>query len=276
MDPARFGATDAESFALPIQIVEAQTDDFPGPQAIGHKQHEDCTIADVDRPLTLYGGQQTLNVIAFDTLRNGLVGHEPGRHDPCREPEVTPAPFLRKVEEPPQALREVVDCPPAPDTPPVLGFDQIVDVRHLYGVQRNAPLCKPGEEVVGRPAIVDDGRVRQAAFVSQPRLVHPQFGTVRRVVFVGLLEPAEEPHQVDAGADEPLTSFGRGRPVAPAAIRLGPYRRCCFDALKADSLAFPQIQKVDKVEMGVGAFAQRASASTYLLQVAKIACPRFG
>ena len=53
MGPARLRAANPNDLVLPVQIVQSQADDFPGPQPVSNKEHEDRAVALVDRAIPL-------------------------------------------------------------------------------------------------------------------------------------------------------------------------------------------------------------------------------
>jgi len=63
MGPARLRAANPNDLVLPVQIVEPQPGDFPGPQPVGDKQHEDRAVALVDWAIPLNRGQQTQDIL---------------------------------------------------------------------------------------------------------------------------------------------------------------------------------------------------------------------
>ena len=64
MGPARFRAANANDLVLPVQIVEPQPGDFPGPQPVSDKQHQDRAVALVDRAIALNRSQQAQDILA--------------------------------------------------------------------------------------------------------------------------------------------------------------------------------------------------------------------
>ena len=152
MGPSWLRAANANDLVLPVQIVEPQAGDFPGPQPVGDKQHEDRAVALVDRTIPLNRSQQAQDILAPQALRHGLVRHEPRRHDPRSQPRPAPAARFGKQEERLQTLRVIVYRPAAPGSPPVLCRNGIVDVGHPDGVQGNIVSGQPEEEVIGGAA----------------------------------------------------------------------------------------------------------------------------
>jgi hypothetical protein len=69
MSPSWLRAANANDLVLPVQIVEPQAGDFPGPQPVSDKQHEDRAVALVDRAIPLNRGHQTQDILAPDALR---------------------------------------------------------------------------------------------------------------------------------------------------------------------------------------------------------------
>ena len=66
MGPSWLRAANPNDLVLPVEIVEPQPGDFPGPQPVGDEQHEDRAVALVDRAIPLNGSQQTQDVFAPD------------------------------------------------------------------------------------------------------------------------------------------------------------------------------------------------------------------
>ena len=192
MGPTWLRAADAEHPVLPVQIVQSQAADFPGPQPVSDKQHEDRAVALVDRAIPPNRSQQAQDVLALYALRHGLVRHEPGRHDPRGQPRPTPTARFGEQEERPQTLRVIVYRPAVPGSPPVLCRNGIVDVGHPDGVQRRASSRQPEEEVVGGAAVVLYGRVGQTALLAQPLLKDRDLGVMRMALMFGFIEPAQE------------------------------------------------------------------------------------
>ena len=73
MGPAWLRAADTKHLVLPVQIVQPQAADFPGPQPVSDEQHQDRAVALVDRAILLNGSQQAQNILAPQPLRHGLV-----------------------------------------------------------------------------------------------------------------------------------------------------------------------------------------------------------
>src|ERR1700730_718423 len=191
-------AANANDLVLPVQIVEPQADDFPGPQPVGDKQHEDRTVALVDRPILLNGSQQAQDILAPQTLRHGLVRHEPRRHDPRSQPGSAPAARFGKQEEWPQALSVIVYRSAAPGRPRVFYRNGIVEVGHLDGVQRCAFPCQPEEEVVDGAAVVLYGRRGKAALLAQPLLKDRDHSVMRMVLMFGFVQPSQDGQPMDS------------------------------------------------------------------------------
>src|SRR5580692_4340347 len=188
----------ANDLVLPVQIVEPQADDFPGPQPVSDKQHEDRAVALVDRAITLNRGQQAQDIVAPQALRHGLVRHEPKRHDPRSQPGSAPAARCGKQEEGPQALSVIVYRSATPSPPPVFCRNGIVDVGHLDGVQRCAFPCQPEEEAVDGAAVVLYGRRGKAALLAQPLLKDRDLCVMRMVLMFGFVEPSQEAQPLDS------------------------------------------------------------------------------
>ena len=273
MGSARFGAADPKHGILPVQIVQSQPADFSGPQPVPDEQHQDCPVALVDRTITLNRRQQAHDILAPQPFRHGLVGHEPGRHDPFGKPRPAPAARLGEQEERPQTLRVIVSRPAAPGASPVLFRYGIVDVGHPDVNQRRASSLQPQEEAVGGPAIVLYGRRGETAFLAQPPLEGADLGVMRMATVVGLIEPAQKGQPSKTVVDEVAARLGRCCPVAPTPFRLRP---CCsrsLDLRPAYPVAIFQVQKAHQAQLIVGALPQRRSSCACLLEMNEVSFP---
>src|ERR1700730_1091558 len=201
-------AATANDLVLPVQIVEPQADDFPSPQPISDKQHEDRAVALVDLAIPLDRSQQAQDILAPQALRQGLVRHEPRRHDPRGQHGSAPAARFGKQEEWPQALSVILYRSAAPGPPPVLFRDGIVDVSHLDGVQRCAFPCQPEEEAVGGAAVVLYGRRGKAALLAQPLLKDRDHSVMRMLLIFGFVEPSDEAQPLDSATDKACSRLG--------------------------------------------------------------------
>ena len=187
MGPARLGTANPEHLVLPVQIVQPQAADFPGPQPVSDKQHQDRAVALVDRAIALRTEASRRRTSSrLSALRHGLVRHEPGRHDPRGQPRPTPAARFGEEKERPQSLSVIVYRPPVPGSPLVLCRNGIVDVGHPDGAQRSALSGQPEEEVVGGAAVVLYGRLGKAALLAQPLLKGRDLCVMRMVLTFGV------------------------------------------------------------------------------------------
>jgi len=83
---ARPGAPNAELSRRPIEIVEPQRDDFPGPQPQPGEQQQNRPIAATDRRLPFTARQQALQFVRRQ--RPWQRGHRPIRHRRHADPQV--------------------------------------------------------------------------------------------------------------------------------------------------------------------------------------------
>jgi hypothetical protein len=208
MGPTGLRAADTEHPVFPVQIVQSQAADFPGPQPIGNEQHQDRPVALVDRTILLNGSQQTQNILAPKSLEHRLIGHEPGRHNPRSQPRPAPAARFGKQEERPQTLSVVVYRPAVPGSPLVLCRNDIVDVIHPDGAQGNTLSSQPEEEVVGGAAVVLYGRRGKAALLAQPLLKDRDLCVMRMVLMFEFVEPPQEAQPLDSATDKACSRLG--------------------------------------------------------------------
>ena len=195
MGSAGLRAADPEHLILPVQIVQSQAADFPGPQPVSDEQHQDRPVALVDRTISLQqkpaGAGPPRASAPFGTVSSAM---NRGAMIPAASPGAHQPRVSAKQEERPQALRVIVYRPAAPGSPPVLCRDGIVDVGHPDGVQRNAA-SRPARQKKwsAARAIVLYGRLGKAALLAQPFVkdLRPRRHADGGSSF-GFVEPAQE------------------------------------------------------------------------------------
>src|SRR3954465_3699048 len=270
MGPARFGAADPKHG---VQIVQPQPADLSGPKPIPDEQHQDRPIALVDWAVAPNRRQQAHDILALQSLRHGLVGHEPGRHDACGEAHSAPAARLGEQEERPQTLRIIVSRPAAPGASPVLRRYGIVDVGHAYGAQPHALGGQMSEEVVGSRAIALHGRIGETTLLAEPSCERLDLGVMRVAAAPAIVEPAQEAEPSDTVADEAVARLARSSSIAPASPRLRPQRRSNLDLRPAHPVAVLEVQKADQAQLIVGALSQGRSSRAGRLEMNEVSLP---
>ena len=56
-------AGNQKEIPIPVHVIQLETAHFAGPQGVNREEEQDGTVSDIQRPISLCGGNQALDVI---------------------------------------------------------------------------------------------------------------------------------------------------------------------------------------------------------------------
>ena len=102
--PPRLRTAHPERLRIPVDIVQPQTTDLAGTQAVDGQQQERGAVASVRGPRALGRGQQPLDVVPSQSGRDGLPRVQAGRCNRLGQTRRAPALRFGKAEERPPGI----------------------------------------------------------------------------------------------------------------------------------------------------------------------------